>query len=143
MKEPTGDRSAKSASSEVPAFSEEIRWQEAAQSALAELAARGMPFTSSEVVAMVGPPPTHSLLPSLLRWGHRRDLIRRFPAALVGTIWVGAHPSLTASRLGTGRRVSDVLLDDVWPEVRARAEKERISESELVKRAIRAYLGDS
>ena len=143
MKEPTGDRSGKSFASEVPGFEEETRWQETAQNALAELAARGVPFTSAEVVAMVGPPPTHSLLPSLLRWGHRRDLIRRFPAALVGTIWVGVHPSENPSRLGTGRRVSDVLLDSIWPEVRARAEKERVSASELVNRAIRAYLGAS
>ncbi len=143
MKEPTGDPSGKSFASDVPGFEQETRWQEAAQNALAELAARGMPFTSAEVVAMVGPAPTHSLLPSLLRWGHRRDLIRRFPAALLGTIWVGAHPSATAARLGTGRRISDVLLDDVWPEIRARAEKERISATELVNRAIRAYLGDS
>ncbi|MEO8430118.1 MAG: hypothetical protein ABI592_01325 [Acidobacteriota bacterium] len=134
-------RSGRAEESSLPDLERESRWEESGRNALADLAARGLPFTSADVVGMVGDAPSHSLLPSLLRWGHRHHLIRRSRGAPVGTVWIGVEPSGAKARLGIGRRRCDVELNGVWPEVHERATRDGISASELVNRAVRAYLG--
>ncbi len=129
---------------ETAAIEDENEWRRAAELALAVLARHGQPFTSMDLVKLVGPPPTASLLPSLIRAAHLRDLIQKSDKAPVGTVWVGANPEKTARR-GAGRRSTDearVSLE-LWEKARDRAEQEKVPTGEVIIRALRAYLKNS
>lgn len=129
---------------EAATIEDENEWRRAAELALAVLARRGQPFTSMDLVKLVGPPPTPSLLPSLIRAAHLSDLIHKSDSAPVGTVWVGANPEKTA-RQGSGRRRTDearVSLE-LWEKARDRALKEKVPTGEVLIRALRAYLKDS
>ncbi len=129
---------------EVVTSDDENEWRRAAELALSVLARRGQPFTSLDLVKLVGPPPTASLLPSLIRAAHLSDLIRKSDSAPVGTVWVGANPE-KAARRGAGRRRTDearVSLE-LWEKARDRAAKEKVPTGEVLIRALRAYLKDS
>lgn len=129
---------------ETVTIEDENDWRRAAELALAALARQGQPFTSMDLVKLVGPPPTASLLPSLIRAAHLNDLIQKSDKAPVGTVWVGANPEKTARR-GAGRRRTDearVSLE-LWEKARDRALKEKVPTGEVLIRALRAYLKDS
>ncbi|MEP6767482.1 MAG: hypothetical protein ABJC61_02345 [Acidobacteriota bacterium] len=123
---------------------EENEWRRAAELALAVLARHGQPFTSLDLVKLVGPPPTASLLPSLIRAAHLSNLIHKSDSAPVGTVWIGANPEKTARR-GAGRRKTDEarLSLELWEKARNRAAKEHVPTGEVLVRALRAYLRDS
>ncbi|MCA1579782.1 MAG: hypothetical protein LC796_00010 [Acidobacteria bacterium] len=129
---------------ETVTVEDENEWRRAAELGLAVLARRGQPFTSMDLVKLVGPPPTASLLPALIRAAHLSDLIQKSDTAPVGTVWVGAHPEKTA-RQGAGRRRTDearVSLE-LWEKARDRAAKEKVPTGEVLIRALRDYLKDS
>jgi hypothetical protein len=125
-------------------LSEEKLWSRRAENAIAELARRGGPFTSTDLVESVGPPPSPNLLPALVRAAHRRGLIIRDERAPLGTVWVGATPGRPMERGGTGRRAVDGREPPVsgvlWRAVQYAASRERVSPEEILERALREYL---
>jgi len=123
----------------------ELHWQERAQSAIRQLADRGIPFTSEDIVRVVGRPPTASLLPALIRAAHRRGLIAKCREPMAGSVWVGTAPVERPPRLGRGRRTEDAqpaleLDDDLLEAARRRAAQESVAPKEVLTRALRAYL---
>jgi hypothetical protein len=143
------ERSRASGRSTVPesvlaSLGEEARWARCAEEAIARLAARGSPFTSTDLVNEVGAPPNGSLLPALVRAAHRRGLIARDQTAPLGTVWVGASPDQRPRRAALGRRLVDrrdtPVGEDLWRAVLERAARERIGTDEVLARALRSYL---
>lgn len=124
---------------------DEALWSRRAEERIAHLARRGNPFTSADLVKAVGPPPSASLLPALVRAAHRRGLIVRDEGAPLGTVWVGAKPDIRPARTGEGRRAEDRRRDTpvdekLWRAVIERARREKVETAEVVARALRAYL---
>ena len=128
----------------APTLGDEARWVRRAEETIAELASRGGPFTSTDVVESVGPPPNANLLPAIVRAAHRRGVIIRDERAPLGTVWVGANPSRRAERAGTGRRVVDGRETPVsgvlWRAVQEVASREKVPPEEVLERALREYL---
>jgi hypothetical protein len=127
------------------AVENELRWQERAQSAIRQLADRGVPFTSEDIVRAVGRPPSASLLPALIRAAHRRGLIAKSREPTAGSVWVGAAPVERPTRFGRGRRSEDAepaleLDDDLLEAARRRAAQEAVPPKDVLTRALRAYL---
>ncbi len=117
-------------------------WNRAAKVAVGALARGGRPFTSLDVVRLVGPPPSPSLLPSLIRAAHLSKLIEKSDVPL-GTVWVGVNPDEKGKRSRTaGRRATDRpgLSGELWEKMRDRAVKEKVTTAELLIRALRSYL---
>jgi hypothetical protein len=129
----------------LDALGEEARWARRAEDAIAVLARRGAPFTSNDLVDVVGVPPSPSLLPALVRAAHRRGLIVRDESAPLGTVWVGASPDSATKRTNRGRRLQDRRRDTpvdakLWRSVLERAARENVGTDEVLARALRAYL---
>lgn len=116
-----------------------IRWERAAEATIAELVAGGRPFTSTDLVKIIGPPPVHSLLPSVVRAAQRRGLIAKSLSAPMGTVWVGKSAT-PPRRKGPGRREGDRFAEDLWQKARARAAKDKVPTAEVLVRALQAYL---
>ncbi len=118
------------------------QWRRAAELALTALARRGHPFTSNDIVKLVGPPPNPNLLPSLVRAAHHRAMIQKSDTAPIGTVWVGVHPDSNSLPRTGGRRKTDEanVSRDLWQKAREAAKKEKIPTGEVFIRALRAYL---
>ncbi len=81
------------------------KWEKSALAALSRLALAGAPFTSHQLTKVVGDPPSHSSLAKVMRAAHRAHLIKKYPAALVGVVWVGTpRPRTIERRRGADRR---------------------------------------
>ena len=114
-------------------------WERAAEAAIAELVEGGRPFTSTDLVKIIGPPPVHSLLPTVVRAAQRRGMIAKSLSAPMGTVWVGKG-GIPPRRKGRGRREGDRMDDDLWHKARERAVKDKVPTAEVLVRALRAYL---
>jgi hypothetical protein len=128
----------------MASLGEEARWARRAEEAVARMAARGSPFTASDLVNEVGDPPSASLLPALVRAAHRRGLIVRDQSAPLGTVWVGSSPAGRRERAAVGRRLVDrrdtPVGEDLWRAVLERAAREKVGTDEVLARALRSYL---
>lgn len=124
---------------------DENEWRRGAEVAMTALARRGQPFTSMDLVKIVGPPPTASLLPSIVRAAHLSKVIQKSDTAPVGTVWVGVNPDPKSSRRGAGRRKTDEsqLSGELLLSAHERALKEKVPTGEVLTRALRAYLQKS
>ena len=119
---------------------DEARWQRAAHEAIQDLVRRDRPFTSADLVKMIGAPPTKSLLPTFMRWARMNRLIVKC-AVVTGAVWTGADsdPGRAHLRSRCGLRQSEGETK-TWGLARERAAEEKIPTPELVLRALRAYL---
>lgn len=123
----------------------EKEWRRAAELAITVLARQGEPFTSADLVKLVGRPPSASLLPSLVRAAHLSALIQKSDRAPVGTVWIGVKPDQKPMRRGAGRRKTDEmrLPRELWQKAHDLAVKEKVPTGEMLIRALRAYLKKS
>ncbi|MDQ6893671.1 MAG: hypothetical protein M3167_13435 [Acidobacteriota bacterium] len=124
-------------------FTQEAQWRGAASAAITKLARSGKPFTAADLIALVGPPPSPSLLGTLFRSGHLGGLIEKDPAAFVGTVWIGkTKVKELRERTGPGRRKADrhQVPDQVWSEAHVAAKAEGIATGDVDVRAVRAHL---
>ncbi len=147
-------KSAATRSSESPArpdlpfeitLQNENEWRRAAEVALSALARRGLPFTSNDILRLVGRPPSPSLLPSLVRAAHLNAMIQKSDTAPIGTVWIGAHPDPQSIDRSGGRRKTDGgrISRELWEKAHKVASKEKIPTGEVFIRALRAYLKDA
>ncbi|MEO8190374.1 MAG: hypothetical protein ABI682_08520 [Acidobacteriota bacterium] len=123
----------------------ENEWRRAAEVALSALARRGIPFTSNDILKLVGRPPSPSLLPSLVRAAHLNALIEKSDTAPIGTVWIGVHPDPRSIDRTGGRRKTDEkrISRELWEKAHTLASKEKIPTGEVFIRALRAYLKDA
>ena len=115
----------------------------AAQDAIAKLAQSGRPFTAADLIAIAGPPPTASLLPTLFRSAHLGGVIEKDPQASVGTVWIGkSKVKQSRERVGPGRRKADRhrIPEELWDEARVEAKAEGLPTGEVVVRAVKTHL---
>jgi hypothetical protein len=121
----------------------ELEWQRRASDAISQLADRGVPFTSADVVERAGEPPTPSVLPALIRTAHRRGWIAKRRGAVMGSVWIGTAPAQRPPRVGAGRRRDDIrLTDELREAAKTRAAQENVPTGEVILRALRAYLSE-
>ncbi|MDQ2871284.1 MAG: hypothetical protein M3S32_11105 [Acidobacteriota bacterium] len=111
-------------------------WRRAAEAAIAALAERGAPFTSSDVLERAGSPPNSALLPTVIRAAHRNGWITKHEPRPLGAVWIG----LNAENSPRARRADHHLAKEVWERTRERALREKISTGDILVRALEAYL---